>query len=546
VSGRPVLYLRTVSRLRPSQVLHRARLRGQRALLKRLPPTVLHRPAPAAVAGWPAAFGALDLEPSGWPSAEDNAAGTFRFLEETRSLGTPPDWHQPGASQLWRYHLHYFEWAWTFAASPDVEWARAAFARLWDSWRRSVPVGRGDAWSPYVVSLRGWVWCGVHARLMAGSASESEWHSSLATHTAYLRAFLERDVGGNHFLKNLKALIGLGVFLGDDRLVATACRRLEGQLAVQVLADGGHYERSPSYHAQVLGDLIDVAGLLATAGSRATVPGLDEAIAAMRLWLGAMVRPDGRIPLFNDCVAMSADRLSPDVPPARPLTLLDPSGYAVLRSGPFHLVADVGVPCPPDLPAHAHADCLSFELSVDGRPVVVDTGVSTYEPGERRAYERSTAAHNTLEIDGADQTEVWGVFRAARRAEPRLEDAAEDALTASHDGYERLPGRPRHRRTWRMSDDRAEVVDEVTGSGTHRVVSRLHIAPGLDIRRDGDGIRVGPVSVGITGPGVTVDVVACELASGFGCRSTGWVIEASVTTLLPFELRTVVTYDPPR
>ena len=73
-------------------------------------------------------------------------------------------------------------------------------------------------------------------------------------------------MGGNHLVKNLKALVGLGVFLGDDRLVAHAASHLERQIGVQVLADGGHYERSPSYHCQVLGDLIDVAGLLAAAG----------------------------------------------------------------------------------------------------------------------------------------------------------------------------------------------------------------------------------------------------------------------------------------
>ena len=89
--------------------------------------------------------------------------------------------------------------------------------------------------------------------------------------------------------------------------------------------------------------------------------------------------------------------------------MLQPSGYVVMRPGPrLHLVADVGPPCPPELPAHAHADCLSFELAVDGQRTVVDTGTSTYAPGERRQYERSTRAHNTVEVDGADQSEVWG------------------------------------------------------------------------------------------------------------------------------------------
>ena len=53
---------------------------------------------------------------------------------------------------------------------------------------------------------------------------------------------------------------------------------------------------------------------------------------------------------------------------------------------------------------------------MDGVPLLVDTGTSTYAPGPVRDYERSTAAHNTVEVDGANSTEVWGAFRAARRA----------------------------------------------------------------------------------------------------------------------------------
>ncbi|MDP8975700.1 MAG: heparinase II/III family protein, partial [Actinomycetota bacterium] len=476
-----LLLARTLRHLRPAQVAHRARLRARRALTARFPDAVarrLRRTCPDRPA-WPEGFLPIDGRVAeGFPSAEANAEGRFCFLAESRDVGD--DWAQAGASRLWRYHLHYFEWAWAVADQPDRDWASSEYRRLWRSWRAGSPFGRGDAWSPYVVSLRAWVLCALYAPLVAGTDDEEDYLEDVALHAGFVRAHLELDVGGNHLIKNLKALIGLGLFLDDDDLLRAGSARLGHQLGVQVLADGGHFERSPSYHCQVLSDLLDVRDLLATA-RRPLIPGLGDAIQAMRAWLGVMLLPDGDVPLFNDCTLVGHDRLKllePPPPPPRRLVVLEPSGYVVMRPDErAHLVADVGSPCPPELPAHAHADCLSFELAVDGERSIVNSGTSTYEAGPRRDHERSTAAHNTVEIDGEDQTEVWGTFRAARRATPRIELAAEwdgdMQVTASHDGYQRLPGSPRHRRTWRASPGRIEITDDVDGTGTHRVVARL-------------------------------------------------------------------------
>ena len=253
--------------------------------------------------------------------------------------------------------------------------------------------------------------CGVFDALVEGSDDEADYLDQIAWHAGYVHSHLEMDVGGNHLLKNIKALIGAGVFLGRHDLVAKGRRLLEDQLPVQVLADGGHFERSPSYHCQVLGDLLDILRLL-DAADAPPVAGLDDAIGGMRRWLGAMVGADGEVPLSNDAVPVGGRRLAavaPAPPPRGPVTVLAASGYVVIRPDEgTQLVLDVGDPCPDHLPAHAHADCLSFELWVGHERWVVDTGTSTYEAGLRRAYERSTAAHNTVEVDGEEQTEVWG------------------------------------------------------------------------------------------------------------------------------------------
>jgi len=362
-----------------------------------------------------------------------------------------------------------------------------------------------------VASLRVWVLCGVFNALARGSDIESDCLNQIAWHAGYVQSHLELDLGGNHLLKNIKALIGAGEFLGRPDLVSTGRRLLEAQLPIQVLADGGHFERSPSYHCQVLGDLIDILGLLADADAP-PVAGLEGAITAMRRWLGAMVGADGEVALCNDAIPVGQrwlTSLGPAAPPHGFVTVLAASGYVVVRPDEHtQLILDVGDPCPDDLPGHAHADCLSFELWVGGERWVVDTGTSTYEAGPRRAYERSTAAHNTVDVDGEDQTEVWSIFRAARRARGTLELVANDGGTievvASHDGYRRLPGSPVHRRRWRISPGLVEITDMISGVGSHRMVSRLHVAP------------VAASCCSITGWGGRVTSEARTTAWGFG------------------------------
>jgi uncharacterized heparinase superfamily protein len=531
-----LLLARTTRNLRPAQVVHRARLRAQRFPPSHPIAASLIALLPAGVrvpAGWPAAFTPLDLDlAEGFPSPEQNAMGRFAFLGEERNLEFPVRWdHLPGAARLWAYHLHYMEWAWSFARHSDRQWARQSFSALWRSWAASDRFGRGDRWSPYVASLRAWVLCGTYDTLSRDSDIQPAIDASLLLHARFLRWHMEHDVGGNHLVKNLKALVGLAVSTGDEDLLRRATRELRQQIPIQVLADGGHYERSPSYHCQVLGDFIDIASLLAASG-RPPVPGLAEAISSMRAWLGIMLMPDGDVPLFNDGALVGQARvcaLGPGPGPDR-LAVLPASGYVVVRSDDrLHMVADVGDPCPPDLPAHAHADCLSFELAADGRRLVVDSGTSTYAPGPQRAYERSTRAHNTVVIDGANQTEVWSTFRAARLARGRLLRAEDDGLTvtvvASHDGYSRLPGSPAHTRTWR-ADTHVRISDEITGDGDHRVESRLHIA------------RPGMAKLAWTGPPeLRLSKSPVRYADGFGRMHDGTVASAAWQGTLPVSLQ---------
>ena len=472
---------RTVVHIGPGQAAHWTRLRARRRLVRSVPvPSVTWSECP----GWPRGFHPADAAlTSHWPNAAELRAGRFRLLGATRDLGDSPDWTQPGESLLWRFHLHYWDWAWGLAADPDRLLARAVFARLWRSWCEHARPGTGPGWLPYPAALRAWSWCGLYAALVAGSDIEPAFTAELARHASFVRSNLEYDLGGNHLIKGLKAAAGLGVFLADDRLLRLAVRRLASQLEIQVLPDGGHYERAPAYHCQVLADLTDLARLLEAAGH--PVPGeLTRAIVRMRRFLGAVLGPDGRVPLRGDGYPVPPELiagLGPVLPAAGAALLLPDTGLARLAAHGWHVLACVGDPGEPALAGHAHADTLSFFAWLDGHPVLVDTGTSTYEPGSARDYERSTAAHNTIVIDGANSTEVWGGFRAGRRARVHNVTTSTDSGTtscaASHDGYRWRPGSPVHRRRWSLSADGLRVEDAVTGSGRHEVLLGWHLPP---------------------------------------------------------------------
>ncbi|MCK9921740.1 heparinase II/III family protein [Frankia sp. AgPm24] len=545
-------YLRTVAHLRPGQVVARGRLRAQRVGLRqapRLAAVLLQaRPSPGY---WPTSHLPLDGQIAlTEPSCPQLAQGQLTLLGHTRDLVRSGrrdargqgargwDWEQADAPLLWRYHLHYWDWAWTLIR--DGAPGRATFARLYLGWREAIPLGHPVAWSPYVASLRAWTLCALHpilaapphptadpsadltAGLTAGLMAQTRAtvRADLGTLHAYLRTHQETDVGGNHLLKNLKALIALEIAAGDRHGLRRRLTALVHQIDRQILADGGHFERAPAYHCQVLADLDDIAGLLAAVG-RPVPRALTDAATRMRGWLSTVLGPDGTVPLLNDGYPVSAALLrrlltppfphpepQPCAPPSGPVpvtapvattnppatraearaVLLAESGLAVLTAGDWHLLADVGLPCPDSLPAHAHADTLAFLLWLDAEPILVDPGTSTYTPGPRRDHERGTAAHSTITVDDTDSTEVWGAFRAGRRARPsaatlhRTPTAA--TVTAGHDGYRHLPGAPHHQRLWRLDQHGLVLRDRVSGTGQHRITLRLHFAPGITLAPD--------------------------------------------------------------
>jgi uncharacterized heparinase superfamily protein len=469
--------LRTLAYLRPQQILHRLWYRARRPLFRRWLPTA--RPTAP-----------LLLPPVLWPGDEANgrriAAGRIRLIGLD---GAADDWLAADKPMLWRFHLHYFDWLADLAEiGPEAPAVAQALARSWlDRFERWHPL----AWHPYPLSLRLFAWL-QHWRLLtegADAALVQRLEGSLSRQALHLASVPERDVGGNHLVKNLKALAAAGLCLpGHHHLTAPALASLRQQVAIQVLADGCHYERSPAYHVQVMADLMELAALM---GDQAP-DWLSTAIARMAPAAAFFRLGDGGLALFNDGSVGEAamlDRLPPAVPP----NALPDGGYWRLQGGETLVVVDAGRCCPDDLPAHAHADTLSFEMTVGEQRLVVNCGTYAYQDPIWRNRLRGTACHSTVAVDDRDSAEVYGVFRLGRRPRMVSGQRTNGTFSGSHDGWRHLGLEHRRQMTLAADGLTLEGYDELIGhaaAGLGAMIARFHLHPAVTVSAEPSGVRL--------------------------------------------------------
>lgn len=369
-------------------------------------------------------------------------------------------------------------------------------------WKRAV------AHHPYPASLRARN-VAVGVRLgRRGLAGE------LARACRAVLAQIELHLLGNHVLENGLALAAGGaVARGPEGELwwRAGCRILAWQLPEQFLEDGGHFERSVSYHLELTAGLLQVIEL--AWGSGKEVPELWLAVAERAVqWLRSVRAPDGGYPLFNDAsldaapgvdrVLAFAQALGRDAGEPQPgLRVLDATGWVTVAVGDAWLAFDAGPDGAPYQPGHAHADALGFELWVGGRRAVVDYGVSSYLDDDARQRTRATFSHSTVELEGTDSCEVWRAFRVGHRQHATLLSAKSERdgavrISASHDGYRRLPGHPTHVRTLELEPGRLRVIDRIDG-GPSAGVSRLRLdaeqAQRLRVRGSGELERMDDV-----------------------------------------------------
>ena len=407
------------------------------------------------------------LEPH--PRCGSESLGEFTFLNLTAN---PKGWNDPSLDMLWRYNLHYFDSLNSDGCLTQRRRGSEYAENLVKRWIDENPKGSIPGWDPYPTSLRivNWV-----KYFQSSSAHPAPLRlcveNSLRAQLDYLAKHLEWHILANHLLANLKALVIGNKFLGRDN--SRWMRLYREQVAEQVLPDGGHFERSVMYHAIILEDALDVVRFC---GDDAAW--LRPVAGKMLRFLVNMTGPDGQIAMFNDAadgiarptawLVDYAKSLGVEEPVVEPFVDFCDTGYSRHTAGDFVLFVDSASIGPDYQPGHAHADTLTYELYYKGRKVVTDAGTSEYR-GSRRAYERSTAAHNVVEVDGGNSSEVWSSHRVGARARIVEREVSQNCVCAAHDGYGF-----RVAREFVLAPGGLTVTERVAGPG--KCITRVHLA----------------------------------------------------------------------
>jgi hypothetical protein len=430
--------------------------------------------------------------------------------------------------------------------------AEAVVAHIED-WIEKNPTGIGINWaSSLEIAFRliAWSWSVLLIRDAAAVTPEwfARFEDALREHATHVERFLSLYFSPNtHLTGEALGLLYAAVLLPDapraEHWRTTARRILETEISRQVRADGVYFEQSTCYQRYTI-DIYLHFLILAKRAGIGVAPHVERIVKSMLDVLIALRQPDGVMPgigdedggmllplgvrqrgdcastfstaavLFNEPrFAWAAKSLAPETlwlsganaraafetieqkpPQPEAMQVFPEGGYVVMRSGrdrnAHMLTFDAGPLGCDHSSGHGHADLLSVQCSAFGQPYIVDAGTYCYTAdSEWRQHFRTTAAHNTIIVDGLSQVEPAGPFSWKQRCAARLlQTTMKDSIAfaeAEHDAYRDIT----HRRRIFFIDSRYWIlIDDLSGNGAHRIDLRFQFAP-MDVRIEGDCVR---------------------------------------------------------
>lgn len=480
---------------------------------------------------------------------------SFQFLNKQIKFSSVNQWDEMSVDKLWIYNSHYFDDLNSIDSNSKV----AIHKDLISLWIARNPVGETFGWDPYPISIRSVNWIKWHCGY---GVLDKNALISLEQQLTFLSKTIEYHLMGNHLIANAKGLLFGGIFINNEKSklwLAQGIKILLDQIPEQILDDGGHFERSPMYQNILIEDFLDILNVTQYEDTEQTLTLrklILQKLPRMLNWAIYMSHPDGDISFFNDGafnIAPNINELNSYADALKVPGVLKPippimssaeyvcedlknSGYVVVQGNAIKAILDIAEIGPTYLGAHAHADTLSFELSMNGERIVVNSGTSTYAIGSTRILERGTRAHSTVEIGGQNSSEVWSSFRVGRRANItyRLIRACENSVyvIGRHNGYHHLKGRPSHMRRWQFFSNSITVEDTANPQDENSVVARFHFHPNIDIHKIEDGVwelitgfeRVIKIVVDIGSGGVAESFYSSQ----FGMKTPSKCLEVSL------------------
>ncbi|QLE02364.1 alginate lyase family protein [Galbibacter sp. BG1] len=399
----------------------------------------------------------------------------FSFLNIDHIFEDYVDWNYSNYGKLWTYNLNYFD----FLNQNNIS-SKEGLQLIYSYIENTTCIIDGK--EPYPISLRGINWIKF---LSQNKIEDIEINNHLFNNYKRLLDNLEYHILGNHLLENGFSLYFGAFYFKEDKFYRQARKILINELDEQILSDGAHFELSPMYHKILLYRLLDCIQL--TQNNEFSKDDLLRFLISkaelMLGWLDTISYSNGDIPLVNDSTNGIAPSSKDLFYYAEGLGIkwmkseLNSSGYRKFVNSDYELFIDVGEIGPSYQPGHAHSDTFSFELYVRNQPVIVDTGISTYEKNELRQKQRSTSSHNTVELGSKNQSEVWGGFRVGDRANIVSIKEKECYVEASHDGYKKLG--LIHTRSFEALSRSIIIKDYFSKYSSLKKVFHLHFHPDI-------------------------------------------------------------------
>jgi len=456
------------------------------------------------------------------------------------------------------------------------------------------------------VRLLNWsaVWQLLDAPRLLSADFRNRWLRSIYEHCEFVRGWFTLHASAGHRLIGEAAGLFVAALTWPHwpearGWAATAKTILEREVLAQMSPDGVSREQSVGVQLFVL-DLLQITLLAGKANGQWFSADYESRIEAVLDFLASLMDAGGNVPVFGDADDAPATRFSPAADFSLVRSLLG-TGAVLFKRGDFklkaralddrarwllgaqadsqfaaldaektrlplrqafpeggyfvagcafdtraevRLVADAGPLGYRAAAAHGHADALSFTLSAGGREFLVDPGTYAFHTQEAwRRYFRGTAAHNTLRIDGLDQSVPGGRFRWLKKARAGcslwLSSPEKDSFEGWHDGYMRLEDPVKHRRLIEFDKRlrRVLIEDTLEMAEEHDVELFFHFSELCRLDRAADGFVATQegVSVKISLPvreGAAARLSHGNVAPLCGWRSRAFDVRVAAPTLV--------------
>jgi hypothetical protein len=430
----------------------------------------------------------------------------FTFINNKFLFKNDVEWVNNEQNSLWNFHLNYFDYLNDLIIlykTKQLEDLLLKGQSLVQDWINCSNKYNSVMWAPYTISLRLLNWISFYSYLIEYKHIDSVPHTvlvSIKKQVRYLKTNLEHDVRGNHLFENLKTLILVEYFLDNTRLVNNYIKKINRVLEKQVLMDGCHFEKSVSYHIVVLNGILDILSIVDYNFNSVTT--LKKYASMMLEFYNRIKYTNVDYPLFNDSNYTMTDKLTGDVFKTKSNLKLSEnhlsvkrlkiaSNYFVYQNQRLRLTMDLGNLGSNYLLAHSHNDIFNFELLVDNQKIVTDTGVFEYENSKQRQYSRSTQAHNTIQVNGFEQSDIWSSFRNGYRPTRFTTNIEEKKNYKLFKGKYKYKNKYTHERSFYITKNNTIVIfDNVISKKKYSLNSYLHFDPEVKVVLHEDDVEV--------------------------------------------------------